>query len=81
MTDFKIKLGGDAVLRPKMQNAIIRPPIYTGETLFIPKNEEQTINTAQTYVEDDIVVGAIPQEYGLITFTAVVPTFANIMVS
>lgn len=59
----------------------IRPPSYTGETQITPSHVEQVLSTSNRYMETDVVVAAIPKEYGLVTFTAVVPTAANIMVS
>lgn len=41
---------------------------YDGETHFTPTREAQTVHTAGTIVDEDIIVEPIPQNYGLITW-------------
>lgn len=41
---------------------------YEGETIFTPSAEEQVIHTAQLYVNSDIIINPIPNNYGLITW-------------
>lgn len=43
-------------------------PEYTGEYEITPGTQDQTLNTANTSVLADIVVKAIPNNYGLITW-------------
>lgn len=55
---------------------------YVGETVITPLRQQSTIlSTSGKYLEDDITVEQIPNDYGLITFTATVPSAAMIMVS
>ena len=43
-------------------------PTYSGSTDFIPSTEIQVINTADTVVNQNIVIEPIPKNYGLITW-------------
>lgn len=43
-------------------------PIYNGPTAITPGTSPQTLNTTDTTVLSDITIGAIPQNYGLITW-------------
>lgn len=54
---------------------------YVGETVVTPIKQTTVLETAGKYMEDDITVEPIPNEYGLITFTAAIPSAAIIMVS
>ena len=58
-----------------------RPLSYTGETEVTPSNVAQTLSTANRYMETDVMIGAIPNNYGLVTFSAAIPTAANITIS
>lgn len=41
---------------------------YEGPVEVIPSNEAQTLHTNGRVLQEDIVVGAIPQEYGLVSY-------------
>lgn len=43
-------------------------PTYHGTTHVTPSSEQQTLSTANTSVYEDIVIDAIPSNYGLITW-------------
>ena len=45
------------------------PPAYTGATTVVPGPQAQTLNTAGLMVSENITVEAIPNNYGLITWT------------
>lgn len=57
---FSIEYGGITVRDSK--------PTYHGEYNFTPSAEVQTVPTAGMNLEEDIVIGAIPNNYGLITW-------------
>lgn len=55
---------------------------YVGDVDITPLRQQSTVlNTSNKYLTEDITVRPIPNDYGLITFTAAVPTAAIIMVS
>lgn len=43
-------------------------PDYTGQTSVTPSSHVQTLHTKNTALLSDITIGAIPQNYGLITW-------------
>ena len=43
-------------------------PDYTGPTSVTPSSHAQTLHTKDTALLSDITIGAIPQNYGLITW-------------
>lgn len=43
-------------------------PDYTGPTSVTPSAQAQTLHTKDTALLSDITIGAIPQNYGLITW-------------
>ena len=49
-------------------NAIL-PPSYEGPYEVTPTETEQTLDTENLYLTDNIVVKAIPSNYGLITWS------------
>lgn len=51
-----------------------REDTYTGAYEFTPSAEEQTIPTRMKALEQDIVIHAIPNNYGLITYNGSVIT-------
>lgn len=46
----------------------ITPPEYEGEYIVTPTEEEQVLQTNGRYTTQNIVVHAIPRNYGLITY-------------
>lgn len=40
---------------------------YTGDTTVTPSEETQTLSTQSLFVDSDIIINPIPQNYGLIT--------------
>ena len=50
------------------QTVLVPPDPYTGDYEVTPKPVEQTLNANGKYMLSDIVVKAIPQEYGLVTY-------------
>lgn len=55
---------------------------YTGETEVTPLRQQETVlPTAGKNLTSNITVNPIPSNYGLVTFTAVIPSAAVIMVS
>lgn len=51
-----------------------REDTYQGEYEFTPSAEEQTVPTRMKALEQDIVIHAIPNNYGLITYNGSVIT-------
>jgi len=49
-------------------------PHYHGETEFVPTQAYQTVHTAGTLVDTDIVIDPIPSNYGKITWNGAVLT-------
>lgn len=49
-------------------------PVYGGAYEYTPSAEEQTINIAHKEAVEDIIVHAIPNNYGLITWNGAVLT-------
>ena len=49
-------------------------PEYEGAVHVVPSEEEQVLSTANKSVYDDIVIEAIPNNYGLITWDGSVLT-------
>lgn len=47
---------------------LVEIPAYEGDYMITPAAEAQTIPTKNLRMTDDITVGAIPQNYGLITW-------------
>ena len=47
---------------------------YQGETTITPSQEEQVLHTAGMRVREDIVIAAIPENYGLVTWSGSVIT-------
>lgn len=52
---------------PVARDLVERDP-YTGSYTITPSNESQTLNTRGLRMTDDVVVEAIPSNYGLITW-------------
>ena len=48
--------------------AAILPPSYEGDYEVTPSAEEQTLETDQLYMNGNITVKPIPNNYGLITY-------------
>ena len=51
-----------------------REDTYEGPYEITPSAEEQTVNTRMTALEQDIVIHAIPNNYGLISYNGSVIT-------
>lgn len=58
---------------PIARDYVERDP-YTGDYTVTPSAEEQVLHTQHLRMTDDIVVEAIPQNYGLITWNGSVIT-------
>ena len=58
---------GITVGNPIARDYVDRDP-YTGEYTVTPSTETQVLSTKNLRMTDDITVGAIPQNYGLITW-------------
>lgn len=52
----------------------IEGEVYTGPTTIIPTQEKQTLNTTNNVLLTDIVIEAIPKNYGLITWNGSILT-------
>ena len=53
---------------------VVDADVYDGETTIIPGATEKVLLTANKMVLDNITIGAIPSNYGLITWTGRVLT-------
>jgi hypothetical protein len=58
---------GLSVGNPVARDYVERDP-YTGSYMVTPSAEQQTLNTRNLRMTDDVVVEAIPSNYGLITW-------------
>ncbi len=47
---------------------------YTGETTVTPSAQTQTLQTGGLYLDSDITIQPIPQNYGLITYNGAIIT-------
>lgn len=52
----------------------ITPGIYEGEYIVTPTAEAQRLETAGMMMREDVVIGAIPQNYGLIAWNGSILT-------
>ena len=72
----KISAENKAVLKTAVKNTytIKGAEPYEGAYEFTPGAEDQTVPVAQKYCEENIVVKAIPNNYGLITYNGSIIT-------
>lgn len=52
----------------------ILPPSYEGPTEITPSAETQTLETSNLYLNENITINPIPNNYGLITWNGTVIT-------
>lgn len=52
----------------EVQEIIVAPDRYTGPYEIIPAAQEQILHTAEKTMDQDVIVKAIPKEYGLVTY-------------
>ena len=50
------------------QTVLVPPEPYIGDYEFTPKTVNQTLDVGGKYMLSDVVIKAIPQEYGLVTY-------------
>lgn len=66
---LKLKIGqGDTVHLKAAEGIPIYPRDYTGAYTITPTTEAQTLPTAGLMATQDIIVNAIPNNYGLISW-------------
>ena len=61
-------VSGAESLTGALSCAVYSPPLYEGEYTITPTEEEQTIEIKDHYANANITVGAIPTNYGRLTW-------------
>lgn len=65
---LRFRIVDDDAIRIRGPETIEPRPDYEGPFEVTPSNEEQVLPTAGTLLRQDVVVAAIPTNYGLITY-------------
>ena len=63
-SNFTLELDDDSAFNLEIQNG----DIYDGTYIVTPTREQQVLNTANRVLLNNVVVNAIPSNYGLITW-------------
>ena len=73
---MELDLGSGALVRSELLPPTVDrlPDLYTGPYEVIPAAGEQVLATSRRSMTRDVVVGAIPSNYGLITWNGSVLT-------
>ena len=58
----------DTVFKEVQQVTVTNMEFYDGEYEITPQRQEQVLATSGKALRENIIVGAIPQQYGLITY-------------
>lgn len=75
-SEFSVGFGTSEEMRPTFTATIEKPVVdwFDGDYSYTPTTQEQTIPIIGKTARQNITVGAIPQNYGLITWNGAVLT-------